>query len=387
MGIHVSVAILAQALSVLQDTVFSKQRSSSHPYPAAMAAMTPAKRAKTTATTPTSSEKALAGSAYNKWAMNIPFPKETGDDNEDSKMRGITWQLREIVHKCMQDPSHTVDLSGRLRERELNIMMQSNSITGDLEFQGVKRIDGLPAEWIRAWVATRGGLQVTQVRLIDGKDPEGSKKMMSLELQLAMTFPLPVEAASKEVTTRWFNQRGDQYGKRLQNFVRDGGIAADGTLDWAKGCFRPLWAEDRSLQGLQHITDVTIRYIDADIKQPGSKVVKNWLDGVAEFKKEPFPGLTMLTWWPAATKSGPHAQPVVLKKTKGIEETVTKIANDLVEERNKAQASSSMRVAEQEAAEHISEDRATASGIRSTKAREAAAKAACAKKRMNEATL
>ena len=78
---------------------------------------------------------------------------------------------------------------------------------------------------------------------------------------------------------------------------------------------------------------------------------------------------------------------MVLKKTKGIEETVTKIANDLVEERNKAQASSSMRVAEQEAAEHISEDRATASGIRGAKAREAAAKAACAKKRMNEATL
>ena len=287
----------------------------------------------------------------------------------------------------MLDPAHTIDVHGRLRERELAAPQLFTSITGDKEFQGIKSISGLPLDFIRAFVAGRSGKNVVVIRLVDSKDPDGSFKLCSLETQLSWTFTLPSECISKEICIRWFTMLGDRHQNRLKTFVADGGFLDDGELDWKQGCFRPLWSADDILRGVNHINGVTMEVKNSGVSRLGCTVGKNWLDSQATFKQQMFPGVCMHTWWRSET-SGPHEHAFVLKKCKAIEDEVTAIANKVKTERDATTATSSANAQhEEEARVHIKEDAALAARARGGKAREAAAKAAAKKKSKSEATL
>ena len=324
---------------------------------------------------------------YNKYAMAIPFPPSTDNDDKDAEARGHTWQLREIVHKCMEDHSHTMDFHGRLRERELAKCRLYNSITGDDSFQGVKTLQQLPTDFIRAFVSNRSNKPITDIRIIDSLDPQGSLKMMSLETQLPHSLALPKECVSKEVCLRWMAFLGDRHGCRLLTFSADGGINADGSLDWTKGCYRPQWSVANTLCGATHISGITLR-VGHNIARLGTKVDKNYLDGVAMFVVPLFEGKSMISWWGSSKKIGPHKHKIVVKKSQDIEQEALDIAKRITTERATTTVQSSIvSVAELAARMHILEDKRAEAKKRGAKAREAAAKSAAKKRTTSEAAL
>ena len=259
--------------------------------------------------------------------------------------------LQDLLDGCLEDASHIMPLYSLWQKR----IRASGTVHADEQHfnQDVTTIGKIPEEFMINVMAKLGGIALETIVKAKTLDEDGPRQLKAFAFQLRDNLKLPTSCLVKEVTRRALATRYEAVGSRLAAFLKAGGIAADGAIDWRHGSYTPRFDKNGALESVDHVSGDSVKVSSAMtqcVHSKNAKLCNNWPDDKATIFVEGVPPFNLAKLFDKT--AAPHVHANLGSKPKVFNDFVGKINEQFQSE-----------VAQLSSAKHMLDEDATATQL------------------------
>lgn len=253
------------------------------------------------------------------YSMKIPFPQKTGHKLKDDDAESKVQLLASTIETLMEDPGHLLPTHSLLEKRKQAAKSQAQA-DADALFNTLSTVRSLPEDWIIGFLASVSDLKVADIMPCKKQDGDAAWCMLVYETQIPLQVHLWPELQVKEVMLRFLRAMSTQYGNRLKDFKKGGGVVGANVF-WKKGCYLCEFApQTGKLTSINHRATNTTVTIEETYIDKTWKLDSNWSDYGACFRKGHSPPYKVTSFFAKGT--GPLATPAVSARQKDTHQMV-----------------------------------------------------------------
>lgn len=249
-----------------------------------------------------------SASSVHPLAMKLPSPRKVGDELQDADAAARHEMLQQMLTELIQDDSHVPALFAQLRRR-VQAQQSADGLDLEMRFKSVGTFRSIDPEWLCHFVSSAGDMTVSQVVSARRFDSEVVAHLATFCTQLPLALKLPQQQCMVKSVMKWIvDDRNRICGQRLAGFKQRGGLRPDGSINWAAGCYTPVFGEAGMLEQIKHISGSVVEVGSTGIDRKYI-LVDNYGDFSAAFVLKPLPPVKCHIFWKASDGTGPYAAP------------------------------------------------------------------------------
>lgn len=247
-------------------------------------------------------------------AARLPPPAKTGDDVQDSDASARYMMFQELVSILIRDGTHIPDLFTRLRNR-IDAQSKKDGISPADALKPFTHIKTLSVDYMFEVLVRNSDMSHADLVKARAADEDSTLALFTFLTQMPPHLKALPACQARPVMTRLVTKRTQQCGHRLRTFKKDGGIPANGTLNWrGKGAFSPVFDKDGWLIELKHVSGDTILVENQPVSNKFA-MTDNHSDWLSAFIMKPLPPLKCHQFFKASA-SGPYRSPMLTSASK-----------------------------------------------------------------------
>lgn len=244
----------------------------------------------------------------------------------DSKSKGAAGDgneklIEQMVDAMYADSRLVVPMFTHMQSKmdELGSADDDTNVLAHAQTWDASTLARLPQDYKIEFLASVSDATPSQLLKMLKVDQASVNSLLQLGIQIPGRMKLPEKAKYSEVLRRFISQRYQDCGKRLEKFVRKGGLKADGGLDLLKaGVYSLQWTEQGLLSGVKHMSGDEARIPE------GAHITKNYVlldnsdDMGASLQLPPMAPVKLAGFF-AGTQQGPFRVKAYTGKPKELE--------------------------------------------------------------------
>ena len=167
--------------------------------------------------------------------------------------------LQTYFYKLPSFPLPAQDVTYLHNELERRVAARQATLNLDFAERFVRKATmkaSVDVPWVITWVISVSDITTERIAAAMKVDEDAPWQLLVMATQFPWLSAPMDELLIRAVLKSVLDSLNDRHGKRLQNFQRDGGILANGKIDWAKGVYKPVFVEGPAgkLKEIVHIS-------------------------------------------------------------------------------------------------------------------------------------
>ena len=148
----------------------------------------------------------------------------------------------------------------------------------------------LPPEWLILWLAHVSDMSAFEITQIQIQNNSTLFQLLEFSTYMPHGTRFPADCAITDVMFGVLCQLHEQCGCRLAQWKTNGGILADGQINWRFGVFAPNWSAAEVLQTITYMSprEIVILEVDDVSKQRSDQswhIINKWSASSASWQQ------------------------------------------------------------------------------------------------------